>query len=160
VVSSSLGLYLSAWIRTSKDSSDYSNTDSSLSDLVERVLPLGTYYTAIFAFIGHRSHHDYGLVNHALCAAMREMLKVRVCSISHYFGLPNLIYACRTTKLSYPILNMHTTPHPPSPCKNSGSMSIQLCILFLSSSSSPSPSLPPPLSTPSESLALSPRKFC
>jgi len=107
-----------------------------------------------------RSHHDYGLVNHALCAAMREMLKVRVCSISHYFGLPNLIYACRTTKLSYPILNMHTTPHPPSPCKNSGSMSIQLCILFLSSSSSPSPSLPPPLSTPSESLALSPRKFC
>jgi len=52
-----------------------SSLDSSLSDLVERVLPLGTYYTAIFAFIEHRSHHDYGLVNHALCAAMREMLK-------------------------------------------------------------------------------------
>ncbi|KAF8154706.1 Spc98 family-domain-containing protein [Crassisporium funariophilum] len=49
--------------------------DSSLSDLVERVLPLGTYYTAIFAFVEHRSHLDYGLVNHALCAAMREMLR-------------------------------------------------------------------------------------
>ena len=50
--------------------------DSSLSDLVERILPLGMYYTAIFAFIEHRSHLDYGLVNHALCAAIREMLRV------------------------------------------------------------------------------------
>ncbi|PPR05252.1 hypothetical protein CVT24_008278, partial [Panaeolus cyanescens] len=49
--------------------------DSSLSDLVERVLPLGTYYTAIFAFVEHRSHLDYGMVNHALCAAIREMLR-------------------------------------------------------------------------------------
>ncbi|TFK37007.1 Spc98 family-domain-containing protein [Crucibulum laeve] len=49
--------------------------DSSLRDLVERILPLGTYYTAIFAFVEHRSHLDYGLVNHALCAAIRDMLK-------------------------------------------------------------------------------------
>ncbi|KAF9074733.1 gamma-tubulin complex, DGRIP84/SPC97 component [Rhodocollybia butyracea] len=49
--------------------------DSSLRDLVERILPLGTYYTAITAFIEHRSHLDYGLVNHALCAAIRDMLK-------------------------------------------------------------------------------------
>ncbi|KDR70247.1 hypothetical protein GALMADRAFT_255134 [Galerina marginata CBS 339.88] len=49
--------------------------DSSLSDLVERVLPLGMYYTAIFAFIEQRSHLDFGLVNHALCAAIREMLR-------------------------------------------------------------------------------------
>lgn len=49
--------------------------DSSLRDLVERILPLGTYYTAITSFIEHRSHLDYGLVNHALCAAIREMLK-------------------------------------------------------------------------------------
>lgn len=50
--------------------------DPSLRDLVERILPLGTYYTAIFAFVEHRSHLDYGLVNHALCAAIRDMLKV------------------------------------------------------------------------------------
>jgi gamma-tubulin complex component 2 len=52
--------------------------DSSLRDLVERILPLGTYYTAISSFIEHRSHLDYGLVNHALCAAIRDMLKVRL----------------------------------------------------------------------------------
>ncbi|KAH8079060.1 Spc98 family-domain-containing protein [Cristinia sonorae] len=49
--------------------------DPSLRDLVERILPLATYYTAIMSFIEMRSHLDFGLVNHALCAAMREMLK-------------------------------------------------------------------------------------
>ncbi|TEB29698.1 hypothetical protein FA13DRAFT_1734494 [Coprinellus micaceus] len=52
-----------------------SSLDASLRDLVERILPLGTYYTAIYAFVEHRSHLDYGLVNHALCAAIRDMLK-------------------------------------------------------------------------------------
>lgn len=51
--------------------------DPSLRDLTERVLPLGTYYTAISAFVESRSHLDFGLVNHALCAAIRDMLKVR-----------------------------------------------------------------------------------
>lgn len=50
--------------------------DPSLRDLVERVLPLATYYTAISSFIEFRSHLDFGRVNHALCAALREMLKV------------------------------------------------------------------------------------
>ncbi|KIJ09112.1 hypothetical protein PAXINDRAFT_172617 [Paxillus involutus ATCC 200175] len=49
--------------------------DPSLRDLAERVLPLGTYYTATSAFVESRSHLDYGLVNHALCAAIRDMLK-------------------------------------------------------------------------------------
>ncbi|EIW56156.1 uncharacterized protein TRAVEDRAFT_60139 [Trametes versicolor FP-101664 SS1] len=49
--------------------------DPSLRDLVERILPLATYYTAISAFIESRSHIDFGLVNHALCASMRDMLK-------------------------------------------------------------------------------------
>jgi gamma-tubulin complex component 2 len=50
-------------------------TDPSLRDLVERIIPLGTYYTAVSAFIELRSDLDYGLVNHALCAAIRDMLK-------------------------------------------------------------------------------------
>lgn len=50
--------------------------DPSLRDLVERILPLATYYTGITSFIEARSHLDFGLVNHALCAAMRDMLKV------------------------------------------------------------------------------------
>ncbi|KAI9454203.1 Spc98 family-domain-containing protein [Russula earlei] len=49
--------------------------DPSLRDLVERVLPLATYYTAISSFIELRSHLDFGRVNHALCAALRDMLK-------------------------------------------------------------------------------------
>ncbi|TFY60420.1 hypothetical protein EVG20_g7418 [Dentipellis fragilis] len=49
--------------------------EPSLRDLVERILPLATYYTAISSFIELRSHFDFGLVNHALCAAMRDMLK-------------------------------------------------------------------------------------
>ncbi|KAI0777978.1 Spc98 family-domain-containing protein [Irpex lacteus] len=36
---------------------------------------LATYYTGITSFIEARSHLDFGLVNHALCAAMRDMLK-------------------------------------------------------------------------------------
>ena len=50
--------------------------DPSLSDLVERILPLATYYTGITSFIELRSHLEYGLVNHALCASIRDMLKV------------------------------------------------------------------------------------
>ncbi|KAH8830235.1 Spc98 family-domain-containing protein [Flagelloscypha sp. PMI_526] len=49
--------------------------DPSLRDLVERILPLGTYYTAISAFVEQRSHLEFGLVNHALCASIRDMLK-------------------------------------------------------------------------------------
>jgi gamma-tubulin complex component 2 len=51
-------------------------SDPSLRDLVERVLPLAKYYTAISSFIELRSHLDFGRVNHALCAALRDMLKV------------------------------------------------------------------------------------
>ncbi|KAH9918094.1 gamma-tubulin complex component protein [Fomitopsis serialis] len=43
--------------------------DASLRDLVERILPLATYYTAVTAFIEQRSLLDFGLVNHALCLA-------------------------------------------------------------------------------------------
>lgn len=50
--------------------------DPSLRDLVDRVLPLATYYTGISTFVESRSHTDYGLVNHALCASIRDMLKV------------------------------------------------------------------------------------
>ncbi|GJJ13068.1 hypothetical protein Clacol_007317 [Clathrus columnatus] len=49
--------------------------DPSLRDLVERILPLATSYTAVKAFIQQRSNLENGLVNHALCASMRMMLK-------------------------------------------------------------------------------------
>ncbi|CAL1710645.1 unnamed protein product [Somion occarium] len=52
-----------------------SSLDPSLRDSVERILPLATYYTGICSFIEMKSHLDLGLVNHALCAALRNMLK-------------------------------------------------------------------------------------
>ncbi|KAH7105791.1 Spc97/Spc98 [Auriculariales sp. MPI-PUGE-AT-0066] len=52
-----------------------SQLDPSLRDFVSRILPLSTYFTAISSFIELRGPLEYGLVNHALCAALREMLK-------------------------------------------------------------------------------------
>lgn len=51
-------------------------SDPSLSDLVERILPLATYFTSIYAFIETDSSLEYGTVTHALCAAIRDLLKV------------------------------------------------------------------------------------
>jgi gamma-tubulin complex component 2 len=50
--------------------------DPSLKDVVGRVLPLAAHYVTIQSFVDSRSKFEYGLVNHALCAAIREMLKV------------------------------------------------------------------------------------
>ncbi|KAG2029965.1 Spc98 family-domain-containing protein [Suillus americanus] len=63
--------------------------DSSLRDLTERIVPLGTYYTAISSFVESRSHLDFGLVNHALCAAIRDMLKdhqILLSQLEHAFN--------------------------------------------------------------------------
>lgn len=57
--------------------SSFHVVDPSLRELVERILPLASYYTSIDAFVEAHSHLDYGLVNHALCAAIRDVLKVR-----------------------------------------------------------------------------------
>ncbi|TKY86630.1 hypothetical protein EX895_004269 [Sporisorium graminicola] len=48
--------------------------DAPLRDLVDRILPLATDYTAIYAFIETDSGLEYGTVNHALCAAIRDLL--------------------------------------------------------------------------------------
>ena len=64
------------FIKPKQPGADPPFVDPSLSDLVERILPLATYYTGITSFIELRSHLEYGLVNHALCASIRDMLKV------------------------------------------------------------------------------------
>jgi gamma-tubulin complex component 2 len=50
--------------------------DPSLKNLTERILPLATYYTATDAFVKKYYDFEYGFVNHALCGAIREALKV------------------------------------------------------------------------------------
>lgn len=56
----------------------HQDLDVSLADLVKRILPLATYYTALEAFITSRSHLEFGLVNHALCASIRGIIKVNI----------------------------------------------------------------------------------
>ncbi|PWN43271.1 hypothetical protein IE81DRAFT_365895 [Ceraceosorus guamensis] len=49
--------------------------DPSLRDSVDRILPLATYYTSVFAFIDAKGTLEAGTVMHALCSAIRELLK-------------------------------------------------------------------------------------
>lgn len=72
--------------------------DPSLSDLVKRILPLATYYTALEAFIASRSHLEFGLVNHALCASLRDIIKVRWCLILFALSCHDILTQCASPK--------------------------------------------------------------
>lgn len=52
--------------------------DPALRDLVGRMLPLATHYCACVAFVEARAHIEFGAVCHALCAAVRSVLKVGI----------------------------------------------------------------------------------
>ena len=52
-----------------------SGLDPSLRDLTNSMLKMATHYSAIEAFVEVQSREDYGSVNHALCAAIRTLLK-------------------------------------------------------------------------------------
>ncbi|KIV84648.1 hypothetical protein PV11_00421 [Exophiala sideris] len=49
--------------------------DPSLKDLTSSMLSMATHHCAIEAFIEVQSQEDFGSVNHALCAAIRKILK-------------------------------------------------------------------------------------
>lgn len=49
--------------------------DRSLRDLAHSMLRIAKYYTALEAFIEVQSRSEFGMVNHALCAAIRKLLK-------------------------------------------------------------------------------------
>ncbi|KAG0228795.1 hypothetical protein BGW42_001992 [Actinomortierella wolfii] len=49
--------------------------DPSLRDLAARILPLSSIYLSIEAFVELHSRFEYGFVSHALCAAIRNLLK-------------------------------------------------------------------------------------
>ncbi|KIV89500.1 hypothetical protein PV10_06893 [Exophiala mesophila] len=49
--------------------------DPSLKDLTRSILTMATHYCAMEAFIEVQSRADFGAVNHALCAAIRKLLK-------------------------------------------------------------------------------------
>ena len=49
--------------------------DPSLRDLTKSILEMATQYSALEAFVEIQSREEFGLINHALCAAMRKSLK-------------------------------------------------------------------------------------
>lgn len=49
--------------------------DPSLKDLIESMLVMASHYSALEAFVEVQSREEYGSVNHALCAAIRRLLK-------------------------------------------------------------------------------------
>uniref|UniRef100_A0A8C5HTC2 Gamma-tubulin complex component n=1 Tax=Gouania willdenowi TaxID=441366 RepID=A0A8C5HTC2_GOUWI len=49
--------------------------DMSVKELVNRILPVASYYSTVTRFIEEKSSFEYGQVNHALTAAMRTLIK-------------------------------------------------------------------------------------
>ncbi|KAI7904831.1 gamma-tubulin complex component protein [Cokeromyces recurvatus] len=62
--------------------------DPSIKHLVEKILPLATFYLSLNAFVEQYTRYEYGTVNHALCAGIRAFLKdymVFVAQLEHEF---------------------------------------------------------------------------
>lgn len=67
--------------------------DPSLRELVKRILPLCSNYSIVVRFIEEKSAFEYGMVNHALSAAMRNLVKdymVLVAQLEHQFKMGQL----------------------------------------------------------------------
>ena len=50
--------------------------DPSLRDLTTKIIKIATWYGSVSEFVNVHSKPDYGVVNHALCAAIRKLLRV------------------------------------------------------------------------------------
>ncbi|CAO3688904.1 unnamed protein product [Rhizopus stolonifer] len=69
-----------------------STLDPSLKHLVEKILPLSTYYSSVESFIEVHSRFEYGIVNHALGAAIKTFLKQYtsfIAQLEHQFHTSN-----------------------------------------------------------------------
>jgi gamma-tubulin complex component 2 len=54
---------------------DNSNCDSSIRQLVGKILPICTYHDRLEVFINIHSQFEYGLVSQALCAALKNLIR-------------------------------------------------------------------------------------
>ena len=79
--------------------------DPSLRDLTLSMLRMATHYAAVEAFVEVQSREEFGAVNHALCAAMRKLLKdylILIAQLEHQM-LTNQSFTLH-------VLNLHTKP--------------------------------------------------
>ncbi|CAO3686335.1 unnamed protein product [Umbelopsis ramanniana] len=62
--------------------------DPSIRQLVEKLLPIATYYMSVDAFVELHSRFEFGTVSHALCSAIRSLLKeylILIAQLEHQF---------------------------------------------------------------------------
>ncbi|KAI9774611.1 MAG: hypothetical protein M1840_002860 [Geoglossum simile] len=79
--------------------------DPSLRDLTSSMLKMATHYGAVEAFVEVQSREEFGAVNHALCAAVRKLLKdylTLIAQLEHQF-LTNPSFTLH-------VLHLHTLP--------------------------------------------------
>lgn len=79
--------------------------DPSLRDLTMSMLKMATHYIAVESFVEIQSKEEYGTVNHALCAAVRRLLKDYLTLIAQ---LEHQVLTNTTFTLH--LLNLHTKP--------------------------------------------------
>ncbi|POS86514.1 hypothetical protein EPUL_000550 [Erysiphe pulchra] len=79
--------------------------DPSLHDLTSNMLRMATNYSATEAFVEVQSRDEFGIVNHALCAAIRKLL-------NEYLVLIAQLETQFLTNSSFTLqaLNLHTLP--------------------------------------------------
>ncbi|XP_071785890.1 gamma-tubulin complex component 2-like [Asterias amurensis] len=62
--------------------------DISLREVANRILPVCTMYSSVVRFIEDKSSFEYGVVNHALCGAMKTLIKeyyILTAQLEHQF---------------------------------------------------------------------------
>ncbi|RMZ99511.1 gamma-tubulin complex component [Brachionus plicatilis] len=67
--------------------------DPAMRELAKRILPVCSHYSLIIRFVQEKSEFKWGLVNHALCASIRELLKnhfVFICQLENLQRKGNL----------------------------------------------------------------------
>ncbi|KAM5465654.1 gamma tubulin complex Spc97/GCP2 subunit Alp4 [Microsporum audouinii] len=79
--------------------------DPSLRDLTMAMLKMATHYSAMEAFVEVQSRSEFGAVNHALCAAIRKLLKDYLIMVAQletqYINNPNF---------TLHVMHLHTMP--------------------------------------------------
>lgn len=80
-----------------------SGLDPSLRDLAASMLRMATHYAAVEAFVEVQSREEFGVVNHALCASMRKLLKdylILIAQLEHQM--------LNNTSFTLHLLSLHT----------------------------------------------------
>ncbi|MCJ1420386.1 hypothetical protein MMC32_006743 [Xylographa parallela] len=79
--------------------------DPSLQDLSTTMLKMATHYIAVGAFVEVQSREEFGMVNHALCASIRKLLKeylVLIAQMEHQLAT--------NASFTLHVLHLHTLP--------------------------------------------------